>query len=152
MAVSRKSRRFNPLVLSLIVLAVVVLVVVGVLAIRSWTRAPAPNPKEAQRQRVAQRVQQIIEGLDVLIVSHYTAETVQAGQVRLPGEYQAARQNLQQLNQWFKDIQPDLEAQQAVEIERALTTLQEMVERKQPASAVREQAEALTKMLRQVGR
>jgi hypothetical protein len=98
---------------------------VGVLAIRSRTHAPAPDPKKAQHQRVAQKAQQIIEGLDVLIVSHYTAETVQAGQVRLPGEYQPARQNLQQLNQWFKEIQPDLEAQPAVEIEGGLTMLQE---------------------------
>lgn len=140
------------MVLSLIVLVVGVLVVVGVWAIYGRTRIPAPDPQEAQHQRVVQRAQQIIEGLDVLVISHYTEETVQAGQVRLPGEYQAARQNMQQLNQWFKNIQPDLETQQAIEIEGSLTTLQEMVERKRPASEVKEQAEALTRVLRQVVR
>ncbi len=149
MAVSRRPRRVNPIIAGLVVLAIGVLVLAGVLVIRSRITPPPSAPEEAQRQLIEQKTQQIVERLDVLIVSHYTEEVIQDGKALLPNEYQAARQNLQQINQLFQEIQPHLEAQQTAEIKDALETLQKLVENKRPPAEVKEQAEVLIKALSQ---
>lgn len=149
MAVSRQPRRVNRIIAGLAVLAVIALILAGILMLRSRSGSTQPDPEEARRQRIIQTIQQMIQGLDVLIISHYTEEVVQGGQVRLPNEYQAARQNLQHIQQRFEDIRLYLDAQQAAEIEGALVVLQEMVENKRPVSEVRGQSEALIEMLSQ---
>lgn len=149
MAVYGERRRLTTSVLLAGVL-VVILVVAG--AIFAFTRLRGSPGPEARRRLIAQEVPRMIEGLDVLAISHYTDEVVQEGQVLLPNEYQAARQNLQQINQLFQKIQPYLEAQQTAEIRDALETLQELVENKRPPTEVSKQAEALIKMLSQVSK
>lgn len=149
MAVYGEPRRFNTPLILVGVLAVILLVVGGGLVFTRLRKAPGP---EAQRRLVDQEIQRMTEGLDVLTISHYTDEVVQGGHVLLPEEYQAARENLRQLQQRFERIQPYLDPQQAAEVEAALTTLRQMVDNKRSPADVQQQAERLMALLAQLGR
>lgn len=127
---------------------VVILVVTG--AIFAFTRLRGTSSPETQRRLIAQEVQQMIEGLDVLAISHYTDDVVQNGQILLADEYRAARDNLQQIRQRFERIQPYLDPQRAAEVEAALIKLQTTVENKQPPADVQQQVERLMELLREV--
>ena len=149
MAIYGERRRPTTPVLLAGILVVILAVTGAIFALTRLRGAPSPG---AQRRLIAQEVQQMIEGLDVLTISHYTDDVVRTGQILLPDEYQAARDNLQQIRQRFERIQPYLDPQQAAEVGAALTKLQTMVENKQPPAEVGQQAERLVKLLGQVAR
>jgi len=142
-----RRRRTTP-----IVLAGALVVLLALLGGWAWLRLrPGPGPEEARR-RVQQETQRMLEGLDVLTVSHYTEEVVQGGRVLLPEEYQAARENLQEIRRRFEVIRSYLPPQQADRVDAALTELEALVKAKRPAAEVQQQAERLMGLLTEVGR
>lgn len=149
MAVYGERRRLTTPVMLAGVL-VVILVVVG--AVFAFARLRGSPDLEAQRRLIAQEAQQMIEGLDVLTISHYTDEVVRNGQVLLADEYRAARDNLQEIRRHFEAIRPYLAPLQAEEVETALRKLEAMVEEKRPAVEVEQQVEQLIDLLTQLDR
>ena len=142
-----RGRRTTPVVLAGAL--VVLLVLLGGWV---WLRLRSePGPEEAHR-RVQQETQRMLEGLDVLTVSHYTEGVVQDGRVLLPEEYQAARDNLREIRRHLDAMRPYLTPQQADEVETELRKLEALVEGKRPASEVQQQAERLMDLLAEVGR
>lgn len=82
--------------------------------------------------------------LEVLKLSHYTSDTVVAGRVQQPGEYEAALRDIATVQQEWSTVRHLIDHDTAAAIDVALAELDEGVRQYRPVSEVADQADRLT--------